>query len=106
VTPKLVARQRARADVRSARKWYEDQWAGLGAQFVAAVDATLADITAMPQRFPEVSPGFRRALVDRFPYKVIFRELGQRIVVVAVYHNSRDPAGWQERIDEEINRGR
>ena len=104
MTRKVVVRLRAKADLREARKWYEGQRAGLGAEFMDAVEATLAGIQAMPQRFPEVSPGFRRALVDRFPYKVIFRELGQRVIVVAVYHNSREPAGWQERIDEESNR--
>jgi plasmid stabilization system protein ParE len=104
VTRKIVIRLRAKADMREARRWYERQRADLGAQFTAAVEATLGDILAIPQRFPEVCPGYRRALLDRFPYKVIFREVGQRIVVVAVYHNSRDPAGWQERIDEESNR--
>jgi plasmid stabilization system protein ParE len=105
VTRRPVIRQRARADIRQARGWYEQQRAGLGGDFVTAVDATVAGIVAMPQRFPEVSPGFRRALVDRFPYKVVFRELGQRIIIVAVYHNSRDPARVQERIDEENQRG-
>lgn len=104
MTRRPVVRQRARADIRQARRWYEDQRAGLGAEFVTAVDATVADIAAMPLRFPEVSPGFRRALVDRFPYKVVFRELGQRIIVVAVYHNSRDPARLLERIDVENQR--
>lgn len=104
MTRKVVVRQRTRADIRQGRQWYEGQRRGLGSDFMAAVDATLAGISAMPQRFPEVSPGFRRALVDRFPYKVIFREFGQRIIVVAVYHNSRDPAGWQERIDEDSSR--
>lgn len=104
MTRKVVVRLRAKADLREARRWYEGQRVGLGAEFMDAVETTLAGIQAMPQRFPEVRPGFRRALVDRFPYKVIFQELGQQVIVVAVYHNSRDPVGWQERIDGESNR--
>jgi toxin ParE1/3/4 len=39
----------------------------------------------------------RRAPVDQFPYSIIYRVERNRVVVIAVFHTSRDPAGWMDR---------
>ncbi len=39
----------------------------------------------------------RVALVDRFPYVIVYRIDDDQITVVAVYHTRRDPRGWQGR---------
>jgi hypothetical protein len=39
---------------------------------------------------------FARQL-NRFPYAVYYRELPDRIRVLAVSRTSRDPSGWQSR---------
>ena len=38
---RLVIRPRAETDLREARNWYESQRAGLGAEFLAEIDATI-----------------------------------------------------------------
>ncbi len=45
-----------------------------------------------PQRFQYIFKPFRRALLKRFPYKMIFRidENRQRVVVVVLWHEKRD----------------
>lgn len=35
--------------------------------------------------------------VKKFPYMVFYRVDDDQITVLAVYHTSRDPAGWQSR---------
>ena len=40
----------------------------------------------------------RRGLTRRFPYGVYYRDFPDRVEVVAVYHTSRDPSGWQTRV--------
>ena len=44
----------------------------------------------MPERFPIYYNGFRRALMDRFPYKVFFRIDGDDVIVFRILHASRD----------------
>lgn len=39
----------------------------------------------------------RQALVRRFPYRVLYRLLGEEIVVVACFHARRDPSNWKLR---------
>lgn len=41
----------------------------------------------------------RKALVRPFPYSVIYRIQGGRVVVLAVFHNKRDPKIWQSRAE-------
>ena len=79
-------------DLRSARRWYEERRAGLGAAFERAVEAALERVRRMPQSGAEVAPPFRRMIVRRFPYDVYFEFDERRILVVLLFHNSRDPA--------------
>lgn len=40
----------------------------------------------------------RRAVVKRFPYVVIYQEMPTEVLVISVFHTSRDPKEWQRRI--------
>lgn len=102
---RVIVRRNAKADIREARKWYENQRAGLGGDFVAEVNAAIARIQTTPMVFPEVVPGVRRALTARFPYAVYFRMEQSRLVVIVVVHSSRDPAIWQQRVGDELRGG-
>jgi toxin ParE1/3/4 len=44
----------------------------LAAEFLRALDATIAAVERNPDQFPQVHGEKRRALLRRFPYGVIF----------------------------------
>ena len=98
MTARLVVRAAAEADVLDAALWYEQRSPGLGAEFLRAVDVTLAEIARMPERFPLVHHEVRRALLRRFPYAVCFVATADLISVVACMHARRDPRRWEERV--------
>ncbi|MFO0848597.1 MAG: type II toxin-antitoxin system RelE/ParE family toxin [Gemmataceae bacterium] len=87
----------AQAEYEAAAAWYEGQQAGLGTAFEAEVEAVLSVIAARPDRYPVAARDIREAPVARFPYCVYYRPRAGRVVVVAVFHQSRDPASWQSR---------
>jgi plasmid stabilization system protein ParE len=97
MTPRLVVRSAAEADIAHAALWYEQRAPGLGADFLRAVDVALAEIARMPERFPVVHLACRRVLLRRFPYGVYFVPTDELISVVACMHAHRDPRRWQER---------
>ncbi|MEI6449828.1 MAG: type II toxin-antitoxin system RelE/ParE family toxin [Actinomycetes bacterium] len=72
MTPRLVVRAAAEADILDAALWYEQRSPGLGAELLRAVDVTLAEVVRMPARFPLVHGESRRALLRRFPYAACF----------------------------------
>ena len=93
----VIIRRLTKADIRDARQWYETQRRGLGDEFLASVEESIERLSSLPESFPVVHRDLRRALVKRFPYKVFFRIVGNRIIVTCVCHNSRDPHHWQSR---------
>ena len=97
MTRTLIVRAEGEADLAAAKLWYEEQHDGLGARFLAEVDATFRRIEANPMAFGYVRGKLRRALVQRFPFGVFYVLTEQNIVVVAVLHAARDPRLWGKR---------
>jgi plasmid stabilization system protein ParE len=94
---RLLVRGAAEADIAEAARWYEQRSPGLGSEFLRAVDVTLAEIARMPERYPIVRGGARRALLRRFPYAVFFVVRPNLVSVIACLHARRDPRHWRER---------
>ena len=92
-----ILRPAAAADVEGAYRWYEDQRAGLGEEFLGAVQAGLAVAAAHPLAAPIVHRDTRRLLLKRFPYGVFYRLVRDDIIVVGVLHAKRHPRVWRDR---------
>jgi plasmid stabilization system protein ParE len=84
-------------EVRRAKAWYDEQIPGLGRRFARTFEAAIAAIAERPEAFPTVHGEFRQCLMRRFPYSIYFRIASTEIVVIAVHHQRRDPASWQQR---------
>ena len=89
-------RRKVGRDLASAYAWYEEQRAGLGEEFLAAVDASFEAIETFPEMFARVHGEIRRAVVSRFPYAVFYRIEPKRLVVLAVLHVARNPKLWPQ----------
>lgn len=92
-------RPEAEQDLSEAYAWYEDRRPGLGLAFLLSVEATLASMSRWPRAGRLVyRRRIRRRLIRRFPYLICYLMEEQGIVVLAVYHASRDPRGWKSRL--------
>ena len=95
---KLVYTRLARADLLAARAWYARCEPRLGAKFVTAVATTAKKLQEFPESAEIIyAPSFRRAVVQGFPYSLIYSIDAQKIVVVAVMHASRRPDTWKDK---------
>ncbi len=88
----------ARVEFDEAGDWYEARRPGLGVSFAVAAQTVLEQIGAQPSFYAIVEDDIRVAPVRGFPYCVYYREEPLQIVVLAVFHMSRDPAIWQSRV--------
>jgi toxin ParE1/3/4 len=93
----LIVNPEAEADLADAKAWYDHQRPELGDDFLRRVGETLSSVERMPELRGKFFEELRVALVDRFPYAVVYRIDDEQITVVAVYHTSRNPRGWQDR---------
>lgn len=93
----VVLRRPAQAEFDQAIDWYEQQRAGLGADFTNRVQDVFDRIAASPEIHPTVYRDVRKALVRQFPYAVFYRFRVDRVVVLAVFHTKRNPRIWKSR---------
>jgi plasmid stabilization system protein ParE len=94
---RFVVRPRAEWEIEEAAAWYDSSRAGLGAEFLDAVDACLASVLRNPESYPEVRSGMRRVVVRRFPYNLVYALRPGEVVVLGCAHGHRNPKTWQER---------
>ena len=97
MTPRLFVRAAAHADLDEAFGWYEARRAGLGHEFLRAVEVCFAEIERRPDQFAVVEHDIRRARLRHFPYFVFFVVGPTQISVLAVMHGRRHPRRWQRR---------
>lgn len=97
MTRRFVLRPRAERDIQSTFEWYESQRSGLGDEFLVSLRESLEAVRTFPEGFPVLYRDVRRAVVSRFPYVVFYVAQPTRVSVLAVLHQSRDPAIWPRR---------
>jgi plasmid stabilization system protein ParE len=88
----------AKSEFADQEAWYEKRQEGLGAEFYAAIKATVAEVAAHPSRFPKHGTGVRGCLAKRFPFAVIYDSRPKEVVIVAIMHTSRLPEYWRSRV--------
>lgn len=88
----------AEAELEASARWY-DEHAGLGSELVRAMEAALGAIAEAPLRYPLWRPQspYRKHLVRRFPYVVIYRVLADCVEIIAFAHVRRRAGYWLSR---------
>lgn len=87
----------ARAELLAAAQGYRAESAGLGTAFLAATRHAAGRLLDYPELGTVLRGAFRRYLVPRFPYALVYRVEPERIYVVAVMHLRRRPDYWRHR---------
>jgi toxin ParE1/3/4 len=101
VTAKVILTREAKADVAQAAAWYRDRSVRAAEEFLLAVAVALARIETQPtaQVVVDAATGARRALLRKFPHRVLYLIDGDQPVVFAVMHHRRDDPAWRERLE-------
>jgi plasmid stabilization system protein ParE len=87
----LIIAPKAEEDLQEAYAWYERQRVGLGEDFLSS---TLRN----PEMHRVVHENSRRALIRRFPYALFYEYVNDHVIVLCVFHRSRDPEKWRQRL--------
>ncbi len=87
----------ASEELREQARYYEMQVHGLGRRFLDAVEAAVTLTIAMPAAGSVYLHGTRRVFVRGFPHAVVYRQMGEAIVVFAIVAHRRLPGYWRHR---------
>jgi hypothetical protein len=77
--------------------WYEERQAGLGSDFLAEYQATLARILSEPERWRKLRGDNRKLNFRRFPYAIVYSVRADVLYLKAVMHLHRRPFYWSRR---------
>lgn len=94
----LIIAPEVKVDVSEAYQWYERQRFGLGEEFLSCLDASVQKICRSPEMYAKVYENYRRGMLRRFPYAVFYEYVGSRVYVYSVFHTSKNPKKWRERL--------
>jgi plasmid stabilization system protein ParE len=86
-------------EVRAAVSWYGDRSSRAAAEFLGELDEALGKIRQSPERWRRVLGPWRRYVLRRFPFLIIYRETSHGIEVVAIAHGRPGPGYWRSRIE-------
>jgi len=57
----------------------------------------ISGVLGAPQTFPIVLPGRRKALLNKFPYALVFEVKSDMVNIIAIAHAKRKTAYWRKR---------
>lgn len=95
---RVVLDPSANEEMREAAAFYEDCRDGLGLEFLDAVELAFSEISDRPMMWRVLKGRFRRYLIHRFPYAVLYTIEDDSIYVAAIMHMKRRPDYWEDRI--------
>jgi plasmid stabilization system protein ParE len=90
----------AQEQLRDAALYYQKESQSLAYAFVDAVDHTVQILARQPKMGPEFRKGTRRVLVKRFPIALFYRLESEEVLILVVWHTSRDPQKLNKLIRE------
>jgi len=97
VNYQIIVSTSAEMDIQESFDYYNAQKDDLGYEFYDEIHKYFLLIAVNPFSFPKSVKHTRRCVVRRFPFNIIFTVDKQTklIIIVAVFHTSRNPADLQ-----------
>jgi plasmid stabilization system protein ParE len=89
--------EEASRELQAEFAWLEAQSSGLGVRLVESIRSAVSGIREFPRQGSPRPDGSRRFLLADFPFDLVYVELHDRIVVLALAHQRRRPGYWRRR---------
>ena len=87
-----------RREIKAAHVWYARQSVQAADGFYEELLPALDRVHTRPRLYPPFLYGTQRAVLDRYPFSIVYRELLNEIQIVAVAHAKRRPGYWTSRL--------
>lgn len=82
-------------EIGAAFRYYQERAPDLGDEFLDEIRWIFAQTLMNPQAGTLVEHDIRRRLTRRFPFSVFYLASTDRITILAVGHQRRDPEHWR-----------
>jgi toxin ParE1/3/4 len=88
----------AENDLDNSYQYYAEESTKVAESFFKQINSSLEIIKKNPESFPIAFRDVKKFVVKRFPF-VIYYQLNESLIrVIAIFHTSRNPEIWNNRI--------
>ena len=88
---------KAEEDLQDALSHYSKIDLNLEEKFIHHLDTTFNKISESPNLYPYETRTSQKVLMEKFPYIVIYEQYEDIIMILAIFHTSRNPIDLQSR---------
>ena len=88
----------AAIELDDAIEYYNHQANGLGEKFLDEVLRTIDLIRLFPESWTSITKHTRKAILRKFPYSLVYSVYDEKLYILAVAHQHREPEYWIDRI--------
>jgi plasmid stabilization system protein ParE len=92
----LRVRRLAKIEIDDAFDWYESREPGVGVAFLDEINNCLKQIQQNPLLYVTTYRSTHRALLDVFPYALLYRVTKSSIILISCKHVRRNPDEWMQ----------
>lgn len=93
----LLTLSEADEDVLEIVAYYDGVSAALGTAFIEEIQTAFTLIAERPDTWPRFSSNLRKFLMHRFPYRILYENREDVVLVIGVMHTKRRPGTWIRR---------
>jgi len=97
---KIELSDEAESDFDNSYEYYFDESPKVADTFFQRINISLENIKKSPNSFPLVHKTLRKYTVSKFPFVIYYQIEDVSIKVIAIFHTSRNPKIWNERLEE------
>ncbi len=87
----------AEKEIKETTNYYEHCQEDLGLEFAKEVYVSIENIVLYPKAWTIISKNTRRCLLKRFPFGIIYQEVNDTIIIIAIMQLNKTPKYWIER---------
>lgn len=87
----------AEVDIDKSYDFYFQESLKVANTFFKQINLSFENIKHNPESFPIAHKDVRKFVVKKFPFVIYYRITDALILVVAIFHTSRNPEIWNER---------
>lgn len=93
----ILFHPKARAELEESALFYDRKYPGLGLAFSDEIRKGITLALNHPEAGTPVFKEFRRMVIRRFPFSIVYRATKSGVYVIAVAHQKRRQNYWKKR---------
>jgi len=93
---KVLFHKKAEIEVVENAKWYEERSIKASMNFIKELDKAILILEKNPFLFSKVYKNKRKINLRNFPFSIIFIIVKEKVYILSVFHQSRNPKIWKK----------